>query len=83
MRITLDRARGTICGGGVVVAVDPAGEVLRPWLMAAIRQGWDFAERHIEMWDLGADQRREPMHCLTIISVARFLNPPKKKEPKP
>lgn len=79
MRINLDRAAGTITGQGIVVRVDPSGDVLRPWLMAAIRQGWDFTGRQVEMWDCGADERTTPQHCMTVRRVGLFLSPPKKE----
>lgn len=83
MRINLDRAAGTVAGQGIVVRVDPTGDVLRPWLMAAIREGWDFTGRPVEMWDCGSDHRRTAIRCLTVVNVATFLNPPKQKKKDP
>jgi hypothetical protein len=51
--------------------------------MAAIREGWDFTGRRVEIWDLGADQRQHPMHVLTVDAML-LLNPaPKKKDSAP
>lgn len=75
MILILDRRGGTIGGGGVYVPVDASGEVLRPWCLAAMANGYDLAGMDLFMWDRGADARTDPLLCVTVRNAAALVTP--------
>lgn len=79
MIVCLDRRGGTMAGGGVVVRVDPSGDVLRLWCRAAMAQGYDLDGMPLEMWDTGAVigevRRKHGMLCMTISNAAALVQP--------
>ena len=82
MKIVFDRNTGIVSGFGISVQTQAEGSVVEPWLMAAIRNGWDFEGRSLSVWDTSARSgnkfRPNGICCMFIQDVPKFLNPPPK-----
>lgn len=82
LRLTLDRAAGTIEGGGIKVTPHADSDPLRAWCQAAEDGGIDLAGVRLEMWDCGAwmgDRMAPPMLCMIARDGVKVLHP----DPKP
>ena len=78
MILVLDRRVGEIASEDVVARFDVNGDPMVPWCKAARAAGMQLDGLTLEVWDTGADQRREGMLCFTIRNAAHVLEPPAK-----
>ena len=80
MILVMNRRAGEIASEDVVARFDLNGDPMAPWCKAAQAAGVQLEGVTLEVWDTGADQRTEGIHCFTIRNAAHVLNPPVQRD---